>query len=631
MTGLCPGERCSCTTAVTELISRNFDLKCDSDRWSGKPESCVIGGLPWKHDFMRRADLAKADETLHVLVTRHPYEWIDSMRRNGFYTPFHKGLPMDKFLTLEWLSLDMNPSNLPRIEKYLRTNAPMMVNNPKRGRRLLSLASGYKMTDGRTRPTATVRSRHRELLPGHRPHDPPTPRRGSPGDGIPGCDQALRRRDVEFHTKKSHSGASCLYFGTEYSCVPFPFPSADGSRDKRTPAMRGCLFHDVSAPACSGNALLCQRNHPFLYSLDLSTWARVSETVRHARGTKATKDSFEDILSFGKGIDDLRAAKRRDLLSSRAVNCAGARSCFVMQDSSKHATESFAPKSTFECCKDNRTYQCILVPGSFYAHAGQDMSPSRFCHDAASSFAKCGDGLFLCRADSQEKMPWNVDPVAWHRFSDFLAGASRQQLIKPFKLPPVIAEIENMSQSEAGSLGTFKDSTNSMPSGPVFPWKRNSGSGSADLSFAAPPIASFNAVPRRPYNPLGNLEVKELLKDRNPETGDRFPNVLAMREAKLRDWLRVSSKLLHNHHTSCRDFMLDPMCAFRLQFTFLTTSHAANFSKLYSLNSSFNGSCTLLHMATGTWTPVCGILACACEGQSEQELLIPRKGKQTTR
>jgi len=259
------------------------------------------------------------------------------------------------------------------------------------------------------------------------------------------------------------------------------------------------------------------------------------------------------------------------------------------------------------------------------------MSPSRFCHDAASSFAKCGDGLFLCRADSQEKMPWNVDPVAWHRFSDFLAGASRQQLIKPFKLPPVIAEIENMSQSEAGSLGTFKDSTNSMPSGPVFPWKRNSGSGSADLSFAAPPIASFNAVPRRPYNPLGNLEVKELLKDRNPETGDRFPNVLAMREAKLRDWLRVSSKLLHNHHTSCRDFMLDPMCAFRLQFTFLTTSHAANFSKLYSLNSSFNGSCTLLHMATGTWTPVCGILACACEGQSEQELLIPRKGKQTTR
>ena len=26
-----------------------------------------------------------------MLVTRHPYEWLDSVRRNAFYNNFHKG------------------------------------------------------------------------------------------------------------------------------------------------------------------------------------------------------------------------------------------------------------------------------------------------------------------------------------------------------------------------------------------------------------------------------------------------------------------------------------------------------------------------------------------------------------
>jgi hypothetical protein len=50
------------------------------------------------------------NETLHILVTRHPYEWLESMRRNAFYSGFHKGLEMDKFLTLEWMSLDIEPA-----------------------------------------------------------------------------------------------------------------------------------------------------------------------------------------------------------------------------------------------------------------------------------------------------------------------------------------------------------------------------------------------------------------------------------------------------------------------------------------------------------------------------------------
>ena len=35
-------------------------------------------------------------------------------------------------------------------------------------------------------------------------------------------------------------------------------------------------------------------------------------------------------------------------------------------------------------------------------------------------------------------------------------------------------------------------------------------------------------------------QVREIMTDRDPEGGARFPSVAAMREAKLRDWLRVA-------------------------------------------------------------------------------------------
>jgi hypothetical protein len=44
----CAGERCSCTTAVTDLLLNNFDLPC-GDRDSQGARNCVLGGLPWKH------------------------------------------------------------------------------------------------------------------------------------------------------------------------------------------------------------------------------------------------------------------------------------------------------------------------------------------------------------------------------------------------------------------------------------------------------------------------------------------------------------------------------------------------------------------------------------------------------
>ena len=71
------GERNSCTTMVTDLLARNLDLKCEGTA------SCVSGGLPNKHDFMRGANVHDEEHTLNILVSRHPYEWLASMRRTA--------------------------------------------------------------------------------------------------------------------------------------------------------------------------------------------------------------------------------------------------------------------------------------------------------------------------------------------------------------------------------------------------------------------------------------------------------------------------------------------------------------------------------------------------------------------
>ncbi len=61
------GERNSCTTLVTDILFRNFapNLSC-------KDKPCVKGGMPWKHAFMREADLSEQETTLHILVTPMP-------------------------------------------------------------------------------------------------------------------------------------------------------------------------------------------------------------------------------------------------------------------------------------------------------------------------------------------------------------------------------------------------------------------------------------------------------------------------------------------------------------------------------------------------------------------------------
>ena len=77
------GERNSCTTMVTDILSRNLDLKCDGSA------SCVSGGLPHKHDFMRGANLHDHGETLNVgsfcrSASRHPLLRSPAPEENAF-------------------------------------------------------------------------------------------------------------------------------------------------------------------------------------------------------------------------------------------------------------------------------------------------------------------------------------------------------------------------------------------------------------------------------------------------------------------------------------------------------------------------------------------------------------------
>ena len=60
------GERCSCTTAITDLFRSNFDMNCMEGTANphAAQSECIIGGLPWKHGTC----LASA-----VLHTHVPY------------------------------------------------------------------------------------------------------------------------------------------------------------------------------------------------------------------------------------------------------------------------------------------------------------------------------------------------------------------------------------------------------------------------------------------------------------------------------------------------------------------------------------------------------------------------------
>ena len=125
--------------------------------------------------------------------------------------------------------------------------------------------------------------------------------------------------------------------------------------------------------------------------------------------------------------------------------------------------------------------------------SGNEVAPSRHCLDGDSSWNICSKGQFLCAIDSSH--PWDVDMRAWK----WLVGSFREKFVG-----------SDISSSWSHRLSTIR------------------GRGIAEIE-----------------------------SDRVPSTSERFPSILAMREAKLRDWLVVKQSLDFTSHISCRDWMLD--------------------------------------------------------------------------
>lgn len=104
------GERNSCTTALSFFIRSNLDFNC-----SPVTKHHCAEFMEWRHSFPSSLIQRKPNTTLFFLVTRHPYEWLQSMRRNPFWANCHKNRSLVDFMSLEWMSFNHTvcPSHLP--------------------------------------------------------------------------------------------------------------------------------------------------------------------------------------------------------------------------------------------------------------------------------------------------------------------------------------------------------------------------------------------------------------------------------------------------------------------------------------------------------------------------------------
>ena len=122
------GERNSCTNAFQFFVKRYIAFDCIDT-----PAHKCVASRHWRHHFASAHMDSLSNETLYIHLTRHPYEWIQSMRRNPFWANLHKQKSMHDFISLEWMSLDyINGSNKgvsALVDQFLAQNPPVKSNN----------------------------------------------------------------------------------------------------------------------------------------------------------------------------------------------------------------------------------------------------------------------------------------------------------------------------------------------------------------------------------------------------------------------------------------------------------------------------------------------------------------------
>eukprot|EP00960_Hanusia_phi_P050117 760006-Hanusia_phi.AAC.2 len=229
------------------------------------------------------------------------------------------------------------------------------------------------------------------------------------------------------------------------------------------------------------------------------------------------------------------------------------------------------------CMMSETQYECTSLLGldsSLWQHYNNEIALPH-CQNAEISSNYCAGG-FLCQWENVSR-PWSTDFDAWqrhvekiiHTAPDFdnegLGAAGKGYTCLPVPgyrnnrgnmLAPSLSCLDGRTSREKCKDGKFfcKNLQKQLWMSQRSVWNSlRRILESSNKHFQSKDVRNLNtrAPPR--------LSSAELLQDRDPDTQERFPNILAMREAKIMDWMLIADKVYNfSSHVACRDFYLSP-------------------------------------------------------------------------
>ena len=513
------GERNSCTTMVTDLLSRNLDLKCDGTA------GCVSGGLPNKHDFMRGANVHDHEETLNILVSRHPYEWLASMRRHPFYAGLHYDKSMTDFLTQEWASFrlrDLDDADNKKSPATLRENGNITVEW------------------GRARSVG------------------------------PCAWAGQLDRMQECHQSEGRGGAS----GRAMRCTRIPglVPSMwkndqDGGAGMLGEAASLCANATESLKHCRDEMFLCAVAG--IHVWEHSGWRAHLESALHARGKMQAMGTV---------------AERKGKFCYRKLGGTVVKEVDQMCAPAKYAASP--PEDLYECQKvpeyevgqgfELAPSPTCLSGGYAWGVCEEGMFLCRIMrlnvwHGDPAQRSSWQHSRELLK--SATRLSARAGSLRWHA-AHITPHAARKMRHAPCAVcaPPCRSPLPSPSPSHAAFVAfSARVCAHELDRGQacsmcvcVCVWcvcVRGVGIAPGPRSDRGP----FSLPPPPRLATLGWMGGSDgrhwqqtFGADKDPDMGTRFPSIAALRTAKLRDWFRVSQNMSFTTHLACRDLYLEP-------------------------------------------------------------------------
>lgn len=104
------GERHSGTKFLQEFISKTFSLEITYD-------------YGFKHFFgFNNKQIISAYNTLFIAIVRNPYDWIMAMKKIPHHIPSENQASIDRLISKEWYSIDLNGEEILKDRNYLTGN-----------------------------------------------------------------------------------------------------------------------------------------------------------------------------------------------------------------------------------------------------------------------------------------------------------------------------------------------------------------------------------------------------------------------------------------------------------------------------------------------------------------------------